>query len=124
MVGAKRTLKKRGCQKIMIDFDKIEPIDLVNVQGGNGVIKCKAFDDGKCRIMKLTLKKGDSIGIHKHEETCEVVYVISGKAIFVSENKKEVLLPGQVNYCAKGHEHSVINEEDELLTVFCVIAKQ
>lgn len=55
----------------MINFDLIEEIKLDNFKGGDGSVIAKIFTDNNNKIMKATLKKGSSIGMHTHDASSE-----------------------------------------------------
>lgn len=105
----------------MFDFSNMPEVDLVNFKGGNGTIKAIIYNDDNVKIMRLRLAKGVSLGKHSHDSTFEAVYVINGIATFNLDGKEEKVAKGCVHYCAKGHSHSVINNENEELMVYCVI---
>lgn len=106
---------------MIINFDSINEVKLDNFKGGQGYVLAHMYDDENGKIMYATLKKGCSIGYHKHETNSEICYVLSGKATFNYNGNEEVVSKGQVHYCPKGESHSCINNEDEDLIMYCVI---
>jgi len=105
----------------MINFDNIPETDLVNFKGGSGTIKARIYDSENIRLMKLRIAKGVSLGLHTHETSFETVYVLQGTATFNIDGKEEKVSKGAIHYCAKGHSHSLINNEDEELITYCVV---
>lgn len=98
---------------------------LVNgLRGGNGTAKVKSFEDSLNKVMMLTLDKGCSVGLHKHETNSEIQYIFSGEANFTIDGKTEIVKKGEVHYCPKGHSHTVINEHDEPLVMLCILPNQ
>ena len=73
----------------MINFDLIEEIKLDNFKGGDGSVIAKIFTDNNNKIMKATLKKGASIGMHTHDTSSEIIFVINGTASCDIDGKKE-----------------------------------
>ena len=67
------------------------------------------------------LEKNNSIGLHRHDGTSEIIYVISGRGIMETDGKEEVLTKGMVTYCEMGHFHTFKNVDDEDLCFFVVI---
>lgn len=110
---------------MVINFETIEQKQNPNFKGGQGMTAIRAFADGACRIMQVTLEPGAAIGLHTHESDCEIIYVISGKGTVLYDGTLETVLPGQAHYCSKGHEHSLMNKEPAGdLVVFAVVPAQ
>ena len=109
---------------MLIDFKQIITTEIVNFRGGEKEFKAKIYNDDLNKIMQVTLIPGASIGMHKHEQESEIVYVLqgSGKAIF--DDQEEVLSAGNCHYCPKGHSHSVLNTGEEDLILFAIIPQQ
>jgi quercetin dioxygenase-like cupin family protein len=105
----------------MIDFTKIPVTELTNFKGGNGTVDAHIFADKDIKIMRSTLHPGGSIGLHAHEGSCEVVYVLKGEGTCLLDSKKEVVKAGQVHYCPNGSTHLMKNESQEDLEVLCVV---
>ena len=110
----------RGRSK-MIDFDKIKEVKIENFKGGKGFVIARIYDDGNNKIMKATLQKDCSIGMHTHDNSSEIIYVFNGNASCVIDGKKEIINKGKCHYCPKGSTHSIKNENDEDLVMFCVV---
>lgn len=106
---------------MIIDPNKIKEEILVGFKGGNGELATRNYVDDKCKIMFSHLQPGASSGLHKHEGNCEIVYIISGKATFYYDGKKETAEQGQAHYCPEGHEHYMKNDTDEDLYYFAVV---
>lgn len=106
---------------MVIDPKKIEEDVVMNFKGGNGELATRNYVDDKCRIMFSRLRPGASSGIHKHEQNCEVVYVISGEATFYYDGERETVMPGQVHYCPEGHSHYMENNTDEDLVYLAIV---
>lgn len=108
----------------MINFDEIEVSEIPEFNGGTGITKGRMFIDENGKIMKAVLEKGSSIGEHTHKTSCEIVYIISGTAKCILNGKEEFVQAGQCHYCPKGSTHSIANENDEDLVMFCVVPNQ
>ena len=104
-----------------IDLNNLEETKIVGFKGGHGEMIMRAFVDDKCRIMRNVLKPGAASGLHKHEENCEVVFVLSGEGTFYCDGEKETLLPGQVHYCPMGHAHYFENNGTEDFVFFAIV---
>ena len=107
----------------MIDFSKIKKEKVMNFNNGEGFITRYMYSDEKVKIMKITIKKGSSIGIHQHVTNLEVAYVLSGVATSVVDGVKEKVEKGNVIYCPNKACHTIINENDKNLVLFCVVSE-
>ena len=94
------------------------------LRDGEGNTHRRAFEDEAVRIMILTLEPGSSIGRHTHDANFEVFYGISGKGKVLYEDTEEPMLPGSCHYCPQGHNHSLVNDGTEPLSVFAIVAKR
>lgn len=106
-----------------IDFDKIEGTEVPHMKGGEGSVLIQVADDGAVRIMRATVHPHSSFGLHRHEGTCEVVYVISGTGAVADGDEDYPLAPGSVTYCPEGHVHAIRNDGDGELVLFAVVPK-
>lgn len=109
---------------MIIDFKDIAKAKVENMRGGVGFVELRKFSDDLNSIVRITIKKGNSIGLHTHETDQEIIYVIKGNGICLEDGVEYELKEGQANYCAKDKNHSIRNENDEDLELFAVITKQ
>jgi mannose-6-phosphate isomerase-like protein (cupin superfamily) len=108
----------------MINFSDIQPTLMPNFQGGEGITAAQMFVDDKNKIMRITLAPGSSIGMHCHETSCEVIYVLEGIGTAVLDGVEEKVEAGKCHYCPKGHTHSFINKGKRDLVFFAVVPQQ
>lgn len=106
---------------MVIDFEKINEKAYPSFNGGKGDTLIKMTGDERVKLLEVRLKKGCSVGYHKHLNDCEVVYVISGKGKVLEDSELKPLSKGNVHYCKKGCMHSIMNDEDEDLVFFAVV---
>ena len=85
-----------------INFENIETQVLPKFKGGEGDFLVKMFTDGAGKIMRGTLAPGSSIGYHKHEDNCEIIYILSGAGKCLYESGEEALAAGECHYCPMG----------------------
>ena len=104
-----------------IDFEELPRTSNEHFKGGDGVTNIRAFNDEINRIMKVTLERGSSIGLHKHENNSEIVFIISGKGKMITNGQAEELRAGMFSYCPMGSEHTLINIGEDELILFAVI---
>ena len=107
-----------------IDFESMPDTILEHFKGGEKEMRAKMYWDGTTRIMRATLIPGASIGLHRHEGSCEMIIIISGTGTIIEESGESQLLPGQCHYCPEGHEHSLVNRGDTDLTFYGIVPKQ
>ncbi len=72
----------------------------------------------------MTLKKGDSIGLHKHINNEDTYIIISGEGVFTDGTGKETIVgPRSVTIARAGDSHALRNEKDEPLVFLDLIAQ-
>ena len=104
-----------------VDFAHREEQELEHFKGGEKVTHARLFNDKGVRIMRGRLESGASIGLHTHEGSSEVIYVLSGTGKVLYDGGEEPLAPGDCHYCPEGHAHTLINNGTEDLNFFAVI---
>ena len=115
---------------MIIKFDEMEVSVLPAFKGGEKELIANMYFDGTNRILKGCLEPGASIGVHTHEDSCEVIFITGGYgSIFERTPDNEDTLisvsEGDCIYCPKGHTHSLINSSEEgNLTFLAVVPKQ
>lgn len=109
---------------MIIDFSKIKESVITNFYGGDDNTIAKMHVDDMNRIMLIKLEPGASIGLHKHENGSEIVYILQGKGKAIFDDGQEELQPGSCHYCPKEHSHSLINDGAEDLIFFAVVPQQ
>ena len=95
------------------------------------------FFDGTNRIFKGRLVPGASIGMHTHDDSCEVIFILEGNGtivemgptrqdgVAVQEETVKPVTAGDCLYCPKGHSHSLRNTAAEGdLVFYAVVPKQ
>lgn len=107
----------------MIKFDELKETNIPNFYGGEGVTTAAMVADELNRIMQGKLAKGSSIGLHKHDTSSEIIFILSGKGKAVCDGVEENLQAGDCHYCKKGSEHTLLNIGDELV-FYAVVPQQ
>ena len=87
--------------------------------GGEGVFHARMQLDGLNKIMRGMLEPGASIGLHTHETSSEIIYILSGEGKVLYDGDDFPLKAGDCHYCPKGHAHSLRN-----LEFFAVVPNQ
>ena len=104
-----------------LDFDSIPEQTLPHFKGGEKELAARMFWDGSTRIMRARLEPGASIGLHRHEDNREIIYVLSGRGTAMTDGVPEPLGPGDCHFCPEGHEHTLVNDGTEPLSFFAVV---
>ena len=106
---------------MLIDFNSIPEKIIPNMRGGEKEAAMRICDDGLCKIVQGRLIPGATVGLHTHETDSETIYILSGTGKVLCDGVYEPLQAGSCHYCAKGHEHSLINDSDGDLCFFAII---
>lgn len=104
-----------------INFDEIKETVIPQFRGGEKNTRAKMFTDENNKIMQGSLEPGASIGMHTHDTSSEIIYILSGNAEILFDNVKESLSAGECHYCPKGHSHSLINAGNKDLVFFAAV---
>ena len=114
---------------MIIDFSKMDVTVLPNFKGGEKELAANMFFDGTARIFKGRLIPGATIGMHTHDDTCEVIFVLEGKGTIIEsspESDEQTVSPvssGDCLYCSVGHSHSLQNTSSEGDLVFYAVVR-
>ena len=109
---------------MLIAFKEKKEVVLHNFYGGNKDLSAKIFADSQNRILYGTLAPGASIGIHTHETSSEIIFILHGTGKAVCDGETELLSAGVCHYCPKGCTHSLINDGSGELVFFAVVPQQ
>lgn len=109
---------------MLIDFSKMEETVLQNFYGGKQEMIANMHIDAHNRILRGRLAPGASIGMHAHETSSEIIYILQGSGKALCDDSAEPLAPGLCHYCPKGHSHSIVNDGAEELVFFAVVPQQ
>ena len=66
---------------MIIKLDEIPVSHLPEFKGGQKEFAAHMFFDGTNRIFKGCLIPGASIGMHTHQDSCEVIFILSGNGL-------------------------------------------
>lgn len=108
----------------MLKFYEMPDTVLDQFKGGEGSTVTKMFVDDLNRIFLGRLQPGCSIGMHIHDTSSEVIYVLEGEGTTVLDGVTEVLRPGDCSYCKKGSTHTLMNKGQQDLVFFAVVPQQ
>ena len=109
---------------MIIKFDEIKETELKAFYGGDGALIANMFVDGRNKILRGRLAVGCTIGLHTHDVSSEIIFILSGKGKAVCDGVEEFLSAGDCHYCPKGSEHRLINIGDGDLCFYAVVPQQ
>ena len=109
---------------MVIDFSAIPETVIPHMRGGEREVSAHMYMDDLGKIMRGTLIPGASIGLHTHENSSEIIFILSGSGKALCDGVEERLSAGACHYCPKGHTHSLINDGGQDLTFFAVVPEQ
>ena len=69
----------------------------------------------------VTLEPGQSVGEHPHTANGEAYVVLTGALTVTEDGEARILNPGDAEFCADGHTHSIYNHTDEPATFLALI---
>lgn len=104
---------------------------LPQFKGGEKELRANMFFDGTNRAFRGTLVPGATIGMHTHEDSCEMIFILSGIGSIVEKTPGtdqvtvQPVSAGDCLYCPKGHSHSLQNlDGSEDLVFYAAVAMQ
>lgn len=107
-----------------IDFNATREIRLPGMNGGTGEMTARMYSDENGKIIPCRIHPGGSIGLHKHDTSDDINYVLSGVGVAVCDGEAESLSSGICHICRRGSEHSITNTgEDDLVILTVVVEK-
>ena len=119
-----RMTDQKGCDHMNLNYKEMDFEEFAGFKGGEKALYAKMFHDEKNRIIYGKLIPGASIGVHTHETTSEIIYILEGKGKVLFDGAYEPVESGVCHYCPKGHTHSLINDSDVDLVFFAVVPEQ
>ena len=69
----------------------------------------------------ITLRPGESVGVHPHETNGEAYYILEGAATVTEEGESRELHVGDAEFCADSHTHSIRNHTGSVTRFLAVI---
>lgn len=104
---------------------------LPQFKGGEKELRANMFFDGTNRAFRGTLVPGATIGMHTHEDSCEMIFILRGRGSIVEKTPGtdqvtvQPVSAGDCLYCPKGHSHSLQNlDGSEDLVFYAAVAMQ
>ena len=76
------------------------------------------------KIIPTKIHPGGSIGLHKHETSDDINYVLSGTGKAICDGQEEILKVGTCHICKKGSQHSIENIGNDDLVLLTVVVER
>lgn len=109
---------------MLIDFNVIEEREFSEMNNGTGSMIAKMYMDKQGKVILCAIHVGGSIGLHRHETSDDINYILSGMGTAICDGVEETLTAGCCHICKKGSEHSLINTgEDDLILLTIVVER-
>lgn len=109
---------------MLIDFNQNAEITIPGMNNGTGTMTAKMYMDEQGKVIPCSIHAGGSIGLHKHETSDDINYVLSGNGKAICDGQEEFLSAGTCHICKKGSEHSIMNTGDEDLVLLTVVVER
>lgn len=109
---------------MIIDFNKTKELKVSGMNNGSGDMSAKMYFDNEGEIIPCVIHVGGSIGLHKHNTSDDINYIISGSGKAICDGKEEILTKDTCHICKKGSEHSIINIGDEDLVMLTIVVNR
>ena len=108
-----------------IDFNGMEAKEMPCLWNGKGTMSSKFFLDEKGnKFIKAAIHPGGSFGIHSHEGSMDIVYVLEGEGIAKCDGVEEKLIPGNCHVCPDGSSYEFENTGTIDLVLLTFVPKQ
>lgn len=109
---------------MLVDFNEVKEVTIPGMNNGTGEMSARMYMDKQGKIIPTVIHEGGSIGLHKHETSDDINYVLSGTGKAICDGQEELLHAGACHICKKGSEHNIINTGDNDLTMLTVVVKR
>lgn len=109
---------------MIIDFNAIPENTAPCPHGGEGECTAKTYSDPQRKIIPCRIHAGGSIGLHSHDSSEEICYVLYGNGIAVCDGIEEPLYTDTCHICPKGASHAIKNTGMTDLVLLTVITER
>lgn len=109
---------------MLIDFNEINEITIPGMNNGTGQMSAKMYRSEQGKIIPCRIHPGGSIGLHTHETSDDINYILSGNGKAICDDHEEILKPGVCHICQKGSRHSIMNTSDEDLVMLTIVVER
>ncbi len=108
--------------KAIVKKNEIPRQDFARCHDGEGTLGCRslldAYGQTDFRFMHHDdIPAGVSIGVHPHQDSEEIYYLVSGTGILTYDGEDYPMEPGDISLCQRGHSHGFKALTDAVLIV-------
>lgn len=108
---------------MIINFNELEEQNLQKMNNGTGIISAKMYMNKNSKIITSKIHAGGSIGLHRHDSSDDINYILSGSGKAICNGVEETLSAGICHICKKGSEHSIVNTGIEDLVILTIVVQ-
>ena len=109
---------------MLVDFNEVKEVTIPGMNNGTGEMSARMYMDGQGKIIPTVIHVGGSIGLHRHETSDDINYVLSGTGKAICDGQEELLRAGTCHICKKGSEHSIVNTGEGDLAMLTVVVER
>lgn len=109
---------------MLINFNELEERDVQGMNNGTGTLSAKMYMSENGKIIPCKIHAGGSIGMHKHDTSDDINYILSGTGKAICDGVEETLTAGVCHVCKKGSEHSIINTGTQDLVILTIVVER
>lgn len=109
---------------MLLDFNTMKEMTVPGMNNGTGTMTAKLYMGEQGKIIPCSIHPGGSIGLHKHETSDDINYVLSGIGKAICDGQEEILSTGTCHICKKSSEHSIVNTGDKDLVLLTVVVER
>ena len=107
-----------------------EVVKAVGAYGGAGymlkeaLITAEQMGEHCTMFHKVTIPVGCALGYHEHHGNTEAYYMLTGKGLYLDNDKEYEIEAGDVVFCEEGNGHGLTNTGDEDITFVALVLKK
>ena len=109
---------------MLLNFNEIKEFAVPGMNNGTGMMTAKMYMDEQRKIIPCSIHAGGSFGLHEHETSDDINYILSGNGKAICDGQEEILVPGTCHICKKGSEHSIVNTGSSDLVMLTVVVER
>lgn len=107
-----------------IDFGNTADQKILNMNGGTGEMTARMYADADKKVIPCRIHPGGSIGLHVHEHSEEIDYVLYGNGVATCDGVEEPLSTDICHICPVGASHSIVNTGVTDLVMLTVVIEK
>ncbi len=104
-----------------IDFNSIPETAMDGFYGGEKRLCAHMYKGERIKLLCGRLEPGASIGLHTHETSSEIIFILSGTGKAICDGVTETVGQGVCHYCPKGSAHTLINDGAQDLVFYAAV---